>query len=282
MAATLVAAETVIWPVVALAPVMPGAMRVIAETSTLLFPAAAAGVMAPSLASLLVALWWRPLTSPVPGPTAPGERPLAIWGSIDAVLLALLAVAAAIAPRWAATDPAHPGFADALTASGLPLRLAVLLGASSIASLLLLRRSAGRRWLWVPNLAGFLALLTVVVAPLAPLLDRERQLPLRQLQTLAGAQSRPAEPLWVIGYKRYSTVFYAGRSAVFIDDAAEARERLRREPQRLALQPGTTTVLLLGDREHLEAFGLPPSAVQSLGQRGEQRLWRVALKGLAG
>ena len=207
--------------------------------------------------------------------------PLTLSVAADGLVLSLAAVAAALAPGWVATDPAYPRFAEALRSSGLPLALCLVLALSALATWWLLWRGRSHQ-VWLPNLAGFLALLTVVVAPLAPLLDRERQLPLRQLQTLAGAQSRPAEPLWVIGYKRYSTVFYAGRSVVFIDDAAEARERLRREPQRLGLQPGTTTVLLLGDREHLDAFRLSPSAVQSLGQRGEQRLWRVALKGLAG
>lgn len=235
------------------------------------------GYILPALpaGSLLVALWWRPLTSPVPGPAAPGERALVIWGSIDAVLLALLAVAAAIAPRWAATDPAHPGFADALTASGLPMRLSVLLGASSMASLLLLRRSALRRWLWVPNLAGFLAILALVIAPLAPLLDRERQLPIRQLARTARLAARAEEPLWVIGTKRYSVLFYSGETAAFISGRDNLLHRLRDDPKVLGLTDASRSVRLVGDRHDLEGLRLPADRVQRLRRIGEQELWRV-------
>ncbi len=217
------------------------------------------------------------------GPAGLARRgwPLQLSATANALVLSLAAVAAALAPGWVATDPAYPGFAAALRHSGLPLALCLVLAAAALLSwgLLVLGRSQQQ---WLPNLAGFLALLAFVVGPLAPLLDRERQLPLRELQILAGRQTRTAEPLWVIGYMRYSTVFYANRPAVFIDGAQEARERLRREPQVVGLEPATTTVLLLGDREHLEAFDLPPAAIQELGRRGEQLLWRVRLQELAG
>ena len=213
------------------------------------------------------------------GPVCPG------WGlqlsvAANALLLSLAALAAALAPGWVATDPAYPAFAAALRRSGLPLTLSLVLAAAALLCWWLLIR--GRSQLvWLPNLAGFLALLAFVVAPLAPLLDRERQLPLRQLQVLAGSALRAGEPLWVIGYRRYSTVFYAGSPAVFLDGAAEARQRLRSDPAHGGAD-ARGTVLLLGDREHLEAFGLPPAAVVNLGQRGEQRLWRVRLRELAG
>lgn len=212
-----------------------------------------------------------------PGGLARSGWPLRLSAAANGLVLSLAAVAAALAPGWVATDPAYPTFAAALRSSGLPLTLAVVLAVSALACWWLLARGRSAQ-VWVPNLAGFLALLTLVVAPLAPLLDRERQEPLRQLQVRAGAEERPDEPLWVMGYKRYSTVFYANRTAVFIGDAGEARERLRREPRALGVVPATTSVLLIGDREHLEAFGLPGTAIQQLGRRGEQLLWRVQLR----
>lgn len=217
------------------------------------------------------------------GPAGLARRgwPLQLSGAADALVLSLAAVAAALAPGWVATDPAYPGFAAALRSSGLPLALCLVLAAAALVSWALLVRGRSQQ-LWLPNLVGFLALLAFVVGPLAPLLDRERQRPLRELQTLAGRQTRLAEPLWVIGYMRYSTVFYANRPAVFIDGAREARELLRRDPQAAGLEPTSTTVLMLGDREHLEAFALPPAAIQQLGRRGEQLLWRVRLQELAG
>jgi 4-amino-4-deoxy-L-arabinose transferase-like glycosyltransferase len=70
--------------------------------------------------ALLLALDWRPLVGPEPR----GWPRRALAGWLEAALLALLAVAAALAPRWATTDPAHPGLEEALSRSGLPLLLA--------------------------------------------------------------------------------------------------------------------------------------------------------------
>ena len=230
-------------------------------------------------AALLVALWWRPLPSAAPrqGPT----WPLQLTGWINAALLAVLAAAAAIAPRWAASDPAHPALAVALDSSGLPIRLAVLLAAAALALVVLLRRPDSLPWLWLPNLAGFLLILPLVIVPLAPLLDRERQLPLRQLALDARRAALPGEPLWVVGTKRYSTLFYGGETAAFVSGRGRIEERWREDPASLGVDRSASTVRLLGDRSDLEDLELPAAAVQRLVRRGEQELWRVRLEVLA-
>ena len=223
-------------------------------------------------ASLLIALAWCPF---------PGARPapsgwLRATGWVDGGLLALLAVAAAIAPHWAATDPAHPELAAVLQRSGLPLLLAALLALSSLAVVLLLvRRQGEERWLWLPNLLGFLAILALVLPPLAPLLDRERQLPLRELARQARRQARSGEPLWVVGAKRYSMVFYGGETAVFLSGRGSLHDRLKDDPTSLGLKAGTPSVRLVGDQSDLEDLGLAEEVVQRLDRRGQQQLWRV-------
>jgi len=225
-------------------------------------------------ASLLIALHWRPLTGPEPTGWLQS-----VSGWLEALLLALLAAAAALAPRWAASDPAHPGLASALAESGLPRTLALLLAAMALALLLLLLapRSQGRRWLWLPGLAGFLAILALVVAPLAPLLDRERQLPLRLLAREARRQALGGEPLWVIGTKRYSLLFYAGEPAAFLGNrgALDALRAAAGEGPKAAASPAS--VRLIGDRSDLEALRLPGAAITPLARQGEQVLWRVSL-----
>ncbi len=242
------------------------------------------GYILPALpaGSLLVALWWQPITGGTPAvqPGPPPGWPLALSGGLNAALLGLLAAAAALAPRWAASDPAHPALALALERSGLPLRLALLLALASLALVLLLRRPGGKRWLWVPDLAGFLAILALVVAPLAPLLDRERQLPLRQLAVLAHQNAGPGEPLWVVGTKRYSTLFYSGETAAFVDGRSSIAKRLRQDPAALGIRPGSRSLRLLGDRRDLEDLEIAPQAIERLGRRGEQELWRVPLGAL--
>ncbi len=220
--------------------------------------------------SLLVALAWCPFPSARPAPSTWLRR----TGWLNGSLLALLAAAAAVAPRWAATDPAHPELATVLTRSGLPLLLAIVLAATALALFLQLGRR-GERLLWLPNLLGFLAILALVVPPLAPLLDRQRQLPLRDLARQARRQALADEPLWVVGAKRYSILFYGGETAVFLSDRGSLHDHLKDDPGSLGLRPGTVSVRLIGDRTDLEDLALPDRAVQRLDQRGQQQLWRV-------
>jgi 4-amino-4-deoxy-L-arabinose transferase-like glycosyltransferase len=227
-------------------------------------------------ASLLVALLWQPLV-PVPVGGEVGHRPA---GWINALLLGALALAASSAGRWAATDPAYPALGAALAQSGLPLLLALLLGLASLALMALLLTPAGTRWLWMPNLAAFLALLALVIPPLALLVDRERQLPLRQLAVASRQSARLDEPLWVVGTKRYSIVYYSGTPAVFVADRRQIRQRWRLDPADLFLTARSKTIRLLGDRQDLERLRLDPAQVVVLARHGEQQLWRIPVEGL--
>jgi 4-amino-4-deoxy-L-arabinose transferase-like glycosyltransferase len=235
--------------------------------------------------SLLIALYWAPL--PVGGSepevlflSAPRGRMPRVSGWINSLLLAVMAVLAALAPRWAATDPAYPGLGEALNASGLPLTLSLLFILMSAAMVAVLLRPQPGRWLWAPDLLGFLAVLALVVAPLAPVLDRELQLPQRQLARQARQVARPGEPLWVVGTRRYSTVYYSGESVVFVSSRKRIDNILRKAPTSLGIESTTPSVRLLGDRRHLERLQLPSEHVIRLKQQGEQELWRISLDAL--
>jgi 4-amino-4-deoxy-L-arabinose transferase-like glycosyltransferase len=232
------------------------------------------GYILPALpaASLLVGLYWRPW--PTSGWSV-GGRPVSGAGWIQTALLGGLALASLQASHWAATDPAYPHLGDALASSGLPLRLAALLAAMAIASAWLLVRGQGR-WLYLPNLIGFAGLLALVIAPLGPLLDRERQAPARQLALEARRLARPGEPLWVVGTKRYSTLFYGGETARFVSGHDELKESLSEgKPGQAGPSQRPSSIRLLGDRRQLERLHLPAAAVQQLARRGEQELWRL-------
>lgn len=245
------------------------------------------GYILPSLpaASLLVALYLAPLSceagrSDRHADGAPaGVPPLLLsTGWVNAALLVLLAVAAFMAPGWVATDPAFPGFAAALRSSGLPLVLAAaLLVAGLVLAGLLLMGPARWRWLWLPDLVGFLSVLLLVVPPLAQVIDQERQLPLRVLARQATTHSLPNEPLWIVGTKRYSTLFYSGRPAAFVSGRGSIDRRLLEEPERLQLTPESRSVRLLGDRTDLERLAVPSDRVVRIKRLGQQELWRVPL-----
>ncbi|MFN9621919.1 MAG: ArnT family glycosyltransferase [Cyanobacteriota bacterium] len=228
--------------------------------------------------ALLVGLAFWPLPAKPMEATPPGlDRWQRASAGVEGVLLALMAGAAALAPRWVATDPAHPTFAAALARSGLPFLLAGLLALTSLAVWLALGRARDRRWLGLTNVTGFLAILALVVAPLAPLMDRERLEPIRQLARQAHTLARPGEPLWVVGTKRYSTLFYGGETAAFVSGRESLEDRLQEDPASLQLSPSSQTARLFGDRRHLEALEWPAARVRRLARIGEQELWRVRL-----
>lgn len=231
--------------------------------------------------ALLVALSFWPLRAASPhriaARSALQDRPFQWSGTVEAIVLAAMAGAAAIAPRWAASDPAHPSFAGALERTGLPWLLSGLLALTSLALVVILLQRRDRRWLWLANQLGFLVILAGVVAPLAPVLDRERLLPIRQLARQASSLARQGEPLWVVGTKRYSTLFYGGERAAFVSSREGIQERLQRDPASLGLTPAIQTARLLGDRRHLERLALSEPDVQRLARSGEQEVWRVQL-----
>jgi 4-amino-4-deoxy-L-arabinose transferase-like glycosyltransferase len=238
----------------------------------LFFSAAATklpGYILPALPGgvLLVTLLFEPLS---PGPSdAPAPATGLRWtGWINAALLAQLALAAVLAPRWLEHDPSYPGFVAALAASGAPwlLALPLLLAALALLVLLLRPSAAGLRWLWLPDAAGFAALLALLLPVLIPLIDRERQLPIRQLARLAAAEARPGEPLLVTGYKRYSVVFYSGRPVLFVSSPRKARRQIQGQP---------STVLLLGSDAELLEFGVGPGDGTLLQRRAAHRLLRL-------
>lgn len=224
--------------------------------------------------ALLVALFFRPFSPALAGDAAARSdgTGVRITGWVNALLLALLAGAAAVAPRLAGGDPSHPGFAEAVAASGLPTTLALVLAAAALTVLALLLTGGpqGLRRLWGPNAAAMLAVLALVIPGVGSLMDRERQQPVRDLARLAGKKARANEPLLVVGYKRYSVVYYSGRPVLFVSGPDRARRELG---ERSASLP--STLLLLGSDAELKDFGLGEAEGFTLARRGSHRLLRL-------
>jgi len=215
----------------------------------------------------------------MPDPAVADSPALRVTGWLNALLLAALAAAAAIAPRLAGGDPSHPGFAAALASSGLTVVAAVALAAAAFAAvvLLLAKGPQGLGRLWGPNAAAILAVLVLVVPGLGSLIDRERQRPVRELAVLAGEQAMADEPLLVVGYKRYSVVYYSGRPVLFVSGPGRARRALRERPG----APSPSVLILASDAE-LREFGLEPGEGSTLARRDSHRLLRLPSSRLLG
>ena len=228
--------------------------------------------------ALLVGLLFRPWPSDQARPLAAGMR----WsGWINALLLALISTGAVLAPRWIGGDPSFPDFADAVAASPLPLLLACPAALGALALTLLLVRANRKPQLlaslWIPNAAAFAAVVTLLLPALTPLFDRQRLLPVRELAEQARLQGKATEPLLVVGYRRYSVVFYYGRPVSYVTSAREAIEALE---QRRATTPEATSVLLLGSDPELLDFGLGPGDATVLARRDSHGLVRLPMSTL--
>jgi hypothetical protein len=214
---------------------------------------------------LLIALYW--------GRVWNGAFPRRLWGfwlsaGINLLLLTALSAAAFLSPSLLENEPELA----ALQGLALPLILGGILALAALAFLGLLILPRGRRWLWAPNLGFWLGTLIFVIPPLGGVMDRLEQKPFREISQLTGQMAKPGEPVWVMGYRRYSLLFYSGKTAVFLDDVPYGWE---------LIQPGrdktpSPTVLITGDREVMERFNLRPGDYQLLGERGSFPLWRAS------
>ena len=202
--------------------------------------------------------------------------PLLTSGIVNTILLAILAIAAFLSPTFADDDPAYPTFATALQSSGLPWILGGILTLATVVSLGLLIQHKTRVWLWIPNLLGFFLTLLLVIPPLAPLMDSQRQQPFRELGIELGQKVLPQEPIFLMGYPRYSLVYYSQHPVTFLDDVPYALE---------LVQPGkdqnpSPTVIIVSEPRFLERFKLQPKDYQQLVQRGVYTALRVDKKTL--
>ena len=146
--------------------------------------------LVPAGAILVALLWSEALTS------LPRRQPqtwgLVVSGMANVLVLLVLAVAFFYSPEWLGSDPAIEDEAELLQNSGLPLRGGIIWLTTALISAILLSSKYWRRWLVLPNLIGFIALILVVLTPLSFLVDQVRQLPLKRdcRRCFAGAATR--------------------------------------------------------------------------------------------
>jgi 4-amino-4-deoxy-L-arabinose transferase-like glycosyltransferase len=219
-------------------------------------------------AAIAITLFWREEFSGI-RPQNAKNWALLVSGIVNVVILAVLAGVSLYSPQLVGRDS---NFGEILRQSGLPLMLAIIWGTAGLVAFILLWRRQFRRWLWSPNLLGFLAFLSFVAPPLIPLMDAQLQLPFRYLSRLAGQVFQPGEEVFVMGYYRYSSVYYSQRPVRFFDDVNFVWEYLRN----LDSQRDVPNVLILSQPKFIERFGLQPRDYQLLSQKGTYQLIRVS------
>ena len=200
------------------------------------------------------------------------QWPFLTSGIITTLLFFGLAIAAFISPKLAGSDPAFPTFGATLEASGIPVIFGVILTGLGIFSAILLIKKNSRPWFWTSNLLFFVSLLTVVVPPLAPIMDSQRQLPFRELAKVVGQVAKPQELVFLMGYPRYSLVHYSQHRVEFLDDVNFAIDYLK-DPTKVNPLP---TVLIVTEPKFMDRFGLKAGDYQLIDEKGVYKLIRVS------
>ncbi|MHC0066530.1 ArnT family glycosyltransferase [Nostoc sp. UIC 10890] len=235
-------------------------------------------------AAILVALLWsdlfqdkdtRQTIAVSSSPTPPISTSfLRVSGWVNVIFLSVLSTALFNITQILGSDPAITNFHELIKQSGLPVIAGViwLVCAVVVAGLLL-----SRRWKYIIsiNLLGFVAFLIFVLTPASFFIDRERQLPLRELSAVILEAKQPNEELIMLGFKKPSVVFYSNIHVNYLRFPQEATEHIQNQAAK-GLQP--PSLLLLAEQKKFLQMDLQPDDYKSLSTKGAYNLVRIPFK----
>lgn len=197
---------------------------------------------------------------------------LIISAILNIIILVILAIASGISSNLAGGDASNPTLETSLRESHLPISLAIIWGLGALIGIILLSKKSLWRWLWSPNLLAFFSFVTFIFPPLIPLLDTERQMPFRQLSVMVKDEVKPEEEVFLMGFTRYSVVYYSEHEVKFFDDAEYARKYLTDPTLPKSKSP---TVLILTEQKYIDNFQLHTQDYQLIAHKGAYQLIRV-------
>ncbi|WP_202951111.1 glycosyltransferase family 39 protein [Synechococcus sp. PCC 7336] len=229
-------------------------------------------------AAVLVALMWSEfLTEALAG--SKGRSPLGaqVTGWLNVVFFGLLATACGLLPRLLGPDSAAPDLPAAIVRAQLPL-MGVLVWAIAAVLAVLLLLTGRDRWLGAVNVVAAIAFIALAVSVVLPLLDNQRQQPIRELALLAVEEQRPSEPTLSIGFAKPSITFYMRQTVYYTD----SRQRLGETLTEIQTN-GQPTALVLGAIGEFAELGLKPNDRRDrLGKIGAYQLVRVDVADILG
>ncbi|XTZ09628.1 MAG: glycosyltransferase, partial [cyanobacterium endosymbiont of Rhopalodia yunnanensis] len=188
-------------------------------------------------------------------------------GLANVGILSGLAIASFISPKIIGYDSMMPHFRELLKESGTPIHSGIIFSFSTLGILILLFWKHHRRWIWAANLLGFMTFFSWVVLPFAPIVDSQRQLPLRELGTLIKQEQKPGEKLVFIGFMRPSITYYTQQTVDSITEtdiySGRAIEYFNEQANH---QNISSTILIVAQPKYFEQLALKPSDYQVIGE----------------
>lgn len=229
----------------------------------------------PAGAILITLFWCDRISFGIPKQGSKRNSGLFLSAVFNIVFLLILAAGTFLSPKLIGYDPDVPQLRQALERSSLPTLSGVIWSAAAVVSLFLLLQRQRWRWLWSTNLAAMLAFTIFVAPPAALLMDKQRQLPVRQISALVTKVRKPGEELIMIGFIRPSLVYYTKRTVNFIKTPREAFAYIKKTA---ATRPNPPTVLIVSKPITSKSLFLRTRQYQELGKAGAYKLLRVSKK----
>lgn len=222
--------------------------------------------VAPAVVIILALFWGEKLKESSPK----YEKLFLVSAMLNIIILLALSIASAISVSLIGEDTSAPTFAENLGKSGIPIISAISWGLGVITAIILLLKKRLWRWFWSANLVSFFAFATFVFPPLIPLLDTERQLPFREISLEVKQKIQPEEELFLIGFTRYSIVYYGDKSVNFVHGMEDFKTKLKEiNPQE------NDTILLVIESKYLEDSELNEIDYDLLAEKQAFKLIRI-------
>ncbi|MBC6417706.1 MAG: glycosyltransferase family 39 protein [Prochloron sp. SP5CPC1] len=221
--------------------------------------------------AILVALFWSEAISTA-NPKRSMNRGLLISCVVNVIVLVILAIFFLKSPNFIGYDPAAPNLAELVALSGIPLRTAIIWGATAIAIALVLWLRYNWKWIFTANLIAFIAFLVFTLLPTAFLIDGSRQLSLRELSAIVVQRQKPEEEVVMIGFKKPSLTFYTQRRVKFFRNTNKAIAYLTETTD---IEANSTSLLIVARPKYIQRVVLDRSDYQILGFQSPYLLLRV-------
>jgi 4-amino-4-deoxy-L-arabinose transferase-like glycosyltransferase len=210
-----------------------------------------------------------------------GEKKLNIkpsfWVStvINLAMAIALAIAFYISPNWIGKDPTVPKLSRLVAESYLPISGTIVWSLIAIAIAFCLFKTKYWRWIIAINLVGFLAFINFVFLPTTFFIDTYRQIPLKEIAYSIKQIKQQLEPIFMVGFKKPSLVFYSQQSVNFFKRKSDLKMYLGENQNKI----DSSTVLIVGREKDLEKIvNLEPTDYQSLESKSVYNLIRIPLK----
>lgn len=220
---------------------------------------------------IIIALFWGEKFREKQNPNLT-DNPLFIGTCIlNILILIICAIASAISGKLVGYDPTAPTLAKNLVKSGVPIVASISWGIGAMLGLYLLGRKKLRKWFWSANFIAFFTFIVLNLPPLIPFLDRERQLEFREISQKIEKEIKPQEQIFLLGFTRYSVVFYSNKNVNFVYDAGELKEFLALNNQI------KNTILILVESNYLDNSELSQINYELISEKGPYKLIRIPI-----